>query len=92
MIHLQLYHQVSAASLKKKKKKLLTVLRFRGHLLETIKKETVSFFGMWLNFDSLCLRIVKAVAKHGACDHSVVYKYNFNYNGTVEKKNIHGVP
>ena len=40
---------------------------------------------MWLNFDSLCLRIVKAVAKHGACNKDVVYKYIFNYNGTVEK-------
>ena len=33
---------------------------------------------MWLNFDSLCLRRVKAVAKHGAWDQGVVYKYIFN--------------
>lgn len=59
--------------------------------LKQLKKKQSVFFGMWLNFDSLCLRIIKAVAKHGACNKGVVYKYIFNYNGTVEK-NIHGVP
>lgn len=82
---------MSVVSLKKKKKKLLIVFRFRGYLFEIIKKEIVSFFGMWLNFDFFCFRIVKVVVKYGVCDYSVVYKYNFNYNGIVEKKNIYGV-
>lgn len=33
--------------------------------IHVIKKETVNFFGMRLNFVSVCLRTVKAVAKHG---------------------------